>query len=164
MHVDKKQFQDDDFKVTAGWGHGGKDGVTMPGKGRAEKRGYSEAELAAMQKPAREQGRNTNVEGYALPNGRASAFGDETYDIYLNNVAYWRNVPERVWNYYIGGYQVIKKWLSYREFALLGRPLTLDEITEVTDMTRRIAALILLESELNNNYQKIRSNTYAPAE
>jgi hypothetical protein len=31
-----------------------------------------------------------------------------TYDIYLNEVAYWRNVPEKVYNYYIGGYQVIK--------------------------------------------------------
>ena len=32
----------------------------------------------------------------------------------INEVAYWRNVPTRVWGYYIGGYQVIKKWLSYR--------------------------------------------------
>ena len=76
------------------------------------------------------------------------------------DVAYWRNVPTRVWNYYIGGYQVIKKWLSYREFALLGRALTEAEITEVTNMTRRIAALLRLESELNANYQKIKANTY----
>lgn len=41
--------------------------------------------------------------------------GETTYDIYLNEVAYWRNIPARVWGYYIGGYQVIKKWLSYRE-------------------------------------------------
>ena len=33
----------------------------------------------------------------------------------LNESAYWRNVPEKVWDYTIGGYQVIKKWLSYRE-------------------------------------------------
>ncbi len=62
-----------------------------------------------------------------------------TLDIYLNNDAYWRNVPEPVWTYYIGGYQVIKKWLSYREFALLGRPLNLDEVTEVTNMTMKIS-------------------------
>ena len=86
-----------------------------------------------------------------------------TLDIYLNNHAYWRNVPEPVWNYYIGGYQVIKKWLSYREYDLLGRPLNLDEITEVTNMTRRIAALILMESELNENYQRVKANPYVPS-
>jgi hypothetical protein len=50
--------------------------------------------------------------------------GATTFDIYLNDVAYWRNVPANVWRYTIGGYQVIKKWLSYRERALLGRDLT----------------------------------------
>jgi len=63
--------------------------------------------------------------------------GEGTYDIYLNDVAYWRNIPVQVWNYYIGGYQVMKKWLSYRERPLLGRSLTPDEVEEVTRMARR---------------------------
>ena len=50
--------------------------------------------------------------------------GETTYDVYLNTVAYWANVPAKVWEYTIGGYQVMKKWLSYRERPLLGRPLT----------------------------------------
>ena len=86
-----------------------------------------------------------------------------TFDIYLDNVAYWRNVPEPVWNYYIGGYQVIKKWLSYREYDLLGRPLKLEEVDEVTNMIRRIAALVLMEQELNENYQRVKANTYDPS-
>ena len=40
------------------------------------------------------------------------------HDLYLNDASYWRNVPARVWDYTIGGYQVIKKWLSYREAKL----------------------------------------------
>ena len=44
-----------------------------------------------------------------------------TLDIYLNDMAYWRNMPAHGWNYTIGGYQVIEKWLSYREKTLLGR-------------------------------------------
>ncbi len=47
-HTEGKMFQDDDFKVTAGWGHGGKDGVTMPGKGKVERREYSDREMEAM--------------------------------------------------------------------------------------------------------------------
>lgn len=144
-HIEGKQFQDDDFKVTAGWGHGGKDGVTMPGKGKVERRACSQAEIEAMAKN---------------PVAIAAGSDLETLDIYLNNFAYWRNVPERVWNYYIGGYQVMKKWLSYREFALLGRPLSYKEVEEVTNMTRRIAALILMEAELNENYQRVKANTF----
>lgn len=36
--------------------------------------------------------------------------------------------------YDIGGYQVIKKWLSYREAKLLGRPLTKEEVRYVQEM------------------------------
>ena len=35
--------------------------------------------------------------------------------MYLNNWAYWRKVPAASWNYHLGGYQVLKKWLPYRE-------------------------------------------------
>jgi hypothetical protein len=87
--------------------------------------------------------------------------GEKTYDIYLNNTAYWKNIPVRVWEYTIGGYQVIKKWLSYRERNLLGRSLTIDEAREVTNIARRIAAILLLESELDGNYQAVKQSPYA---
>ena len=61
--------------------------------------------------------------------------GATTRDIYLNDVAFWRNVPAGVWSYTIGGYQVMKKWLSYRERSLLGRDLSKDEAREVTAET-----------------------------
>ena len=51
--------------------------------------------------------------------------GAKTCDVYLNDTAYWRNIPANVWNYHIGGFQVIKKWLSYREQRVLGRALTM---------------------------------------
>lgn len=57
-----------------------------------------------------------------------------------------------MWEYTIGGYQVIKKWLSYREYENLGRSLTVPEAREVTRMIRRIGALILLEEDLAVNY------------
>jgi hypothetical protein len=57
-------------------------------------------------------------------------------------------------------YQVMKPWLSYREKALLGRGLTLDEVTEVTHMARRIAALLLLQPALDANYQAVKAALY----
>jgi Type ISP C-terminal specificity domain len=80
-------------------------------------------------------------------------------NVYLNDTAYWRNVPANVWEYTIGGYQVIKKWLSYREHGLLGRALTTDEAREVTHMARRIAAVVLLSRALDINYLAVKQAT-----
>jgi hypothetical protein len=65
-----------------------------------------------------------------------------------------------VWDYTIGGYQVIKKWLSYREESLIHRPLTKDEVRYVQEMARRIAAILLLEPALDTNYEAVKADTY----
>ena len=78
----------------------------------------------------------------------------------MNDVAYWRCVPAGVWKYTIGGYQVMKKWLSYRERALLGRDLRPDEARYVQEMTRRIAAILLLEPALDANYARVKAETH----
>jgi hypothetical protein len=124
------------LSLTAGWGHAGQGGVTMPGKGKLV---TSILEVGP---------------DYKLP-------WFEFHDVYLNESACWKDIPAPVWDYTIGGYQVIKKWLSYREFELLGRALTPDEAREVTHMARRIAALILLQPELDKNYQAVKSATVA---
>ena len=56
-----------------------------------------------------------------------------------------------------GGSQVIKKWLSYREKGLLGRGLTLDEVETVTQMVRRLAALVALAAE-SVSYTHLRAH------
>jgi hypothetical protein len=86
--------------------------------------------------------------------------GDETCDVYLNDTVFVQNVPVNVWNYYIGGYQVIKKWLSYREKSMLGRGLTMDETQYVREMTRRLSALILLGPKLDKNYDHVKENVF----
>ena len=40
-------------------------------------------------------------------------------------------------------YQVLKKWLSYRERPVLGRPLDPDEVQHFTDTARRTAAILM---------------------
>ena len=73
-----------------------------------------------------------------------SELGERTFDIHLNGESFWRNVPAAVWNYRLGGYQVLKKWLSYREHAVLSRPLLDDEVQHFMDTARRIAAILLV--------------------
>ena len=123
--VDGHNMAGDDFAVTAGWGHFGSGEAVMPGQGRADERPLTADERSSM--------------GDAV-----ATLGETTFDIHLNDRACWRNVPAAVWNYKLGGYQVLKKWLSYREHKVLDRPLRAEEVQHVADTARRIAAILLL--------------------
>ena len=141
-----------DLLIDAGWGHEGKEGATMPGKGKFIERDYSAAEREAIAQGAPALG--------LTPEQAFVQLGERTCDVYLNARAYWKNIPAKVWEYYIGGYQVIKKWLSYREGKLLGRALMVEEARYVRDMSRRIAALCLLQPQLDANYAAVKADTY----
>ena len=127
--VDKHNMSGEDFAVTAGWGHFGSGEAVMPGKGLALEREYTAHEEAAMA---------ANV----------PTLGETTFDVYLNGRAFWRNIPAAVWNYKLGGYQVLKKWLSYRERKVLGRALLPVEVQYFAEMVRRIGAILLATSEI----------------
>ncbi len=66
----------------------------------------------------------------------------EMVDVYLNDRAYWRDVPLAAWEYRLGGYQVLKKWLSYRESKVLGRGLGVSEVAWWSEVARRIMAIL----------------------
>ena len=147
-------LQADEFKVTAGWGILGKEDATMPGRGKAEVRALLETDgdsgfHDALRRAQRERNQRDVVEAPW-----------QTVDVYLNDVAYWKNIPLPVWEFTMGGYQVIKKWVSYREHRVLGRALKPEELTEVQNMARRIAALILLQPKLDANYAAVIADVY----
>ena len=121
---DGSNMTGDDFAVTAGWGYF-RSGVVNPGKGRAIERDYTRDEYTVL--------------GDAI-----STLGETTFDIYLKDRAYWRNIPAAIWDYKFGGYQVLKKWLSYREHKVLERALSPEEIQYFADTARRIGAILLM--------------------
>ena len=126
--IDGRNMNGDDFALSAGWGHYGTGGAVMPGQGRIVERAFTPEECAAL--------------GDALP-----ALGETTFDVYLNARAFWRNVPAAVWGYKLGGYQVLKKWLSYRERAILDHPLHPEEVQHLVNTSRRIASILLLANQ-----------------
>ncbi len=122
----------------------------MPGKGKLVARAYTSEELTAIETGAKSIGCSLEE---ILPH-----LGESTYDVYLNDLALWQNVPMNVWDYTVGGYQVMKKWLSYREKKVLGRSLTVEEVHEVTHMARRLSAVLTLQPELNRNYYHVKGS------
>ena len=121
--ADGRNMTGEDFGVTAGWGHSGSADAVMPGQGRAVERAFTPSERSVL-------------------GDAASMLGGTTFDIYLNRTAFWCNVPAAVWTYKLGGYQVLKKWVSYRERGILGRALTPHEVQYFTEIARRIAAIL----------------------
>ena len=54
----------------------------------------------------------------------------------------------------------MKKWSSYRERTLLGCDLTMEEAECVTEMVRRIAAILLMSDALDANYSACNENAW----
>jgi hypothetical protein len=134
-----------ELALRAGWGYRNPQGAVMPGNGRVVARDWTPEERAQIKSGTAVLGLD---EESALRH-----WGENAFDVYLNDVALWSGIPSRVWSYTLGGYRVLKKWLSYREVAVLGRDLTPAEAREFRDIARRIAALLLLEAPLDANYE-----------
>jgi hypothetical protein len=132
-----------DLSVNAGWGRGQGTKV-FPGRGRQLRRDPTDAELSAF--------------------GGSAAALSPVLDVYLNDGTFWSCVPLPAWELRIGGFQVLKKWLSYREEGdgppLLGRPLTVAEAREFTDLVRRLTAVVLLADELDASFAAVAESCW----
>jgi hypothetical protein len=135
------------FALTAGWGGAGQGATVMPRRGDAREREWTETETARLTTLAAAQ-------ALTLENA-LGLLGQRCVDVYLNGDAYWAAVPVNVWDYTLGGYQVLKKWLSYREEPLLGRPLREEEARYFAQIVRRITAILLLSPALDASYALI---------
>ncbi len=93
------------------------------------------------------------------------AWGERTGDLFLNDDAYFANVPELVWTYQLGGYPVLKKWLAYRQADRReGKPLTDDERRWFRQIIQRIAALLALRPSLDGLYQETAAIAFTASE
>lgn len=68
--------------------------------------------------------------------------------IYLNEDLCIKNVDESVWNYTIGGYQVIDKWLKYR----VGYECSRDDLEHLVNICKIIERTIDIQKELDDLY------------
>ena len=135
------------LQLTAGWGSRGKGSTVMPGRGKAIPRPWTAVERDRLATLAATQSLTLEA---AL-----TLLGDTCLDIHLNGNSLWSAVPANVWTYTLGGYQVLKKWLSYRELPLLGRPLHPEESDYFADVVRRISAILLMGPALDASYAAI---------
>jgi predicted helicase len=98
---------------------------------------------------------NTNYTGPKNPEVERIGWSDDT--VWLNAAASkkgktampgtigFRGVPEAVWNFHIGGYQVCEKWLKDRK----GRTLSEDDITHYQKIVVALAETIRVMKEID---------------
>ncbi len=71
--------------------------------------------------------------------------------LYINKTKHFANVPQEVWDFHIGGYRVIDKYLKSRK----GRALSLDEITNVTNICNILAFTIDQMAAIDEAYEAV---------
>jgi Type ISP C-terminal specificity domain len=67
----------------------------------------------------------------------------------INKTQFFRPMPQAVWEFYIGGYQVLDKYLKSRK----GRVLSLDEITHVGAIADSLAFTIQQMAKIDEAYR-----------
>ena len=63
-------------------------------------------------------------------------------------------MPEDVWGFQIGGYQVCEKWLKDRK----GRQLSLDEIKQYCKIVTILRKTVSIQASIDALYEKVDQN------
>jgi predicted helicase len=78
------------------------------------------------------------------------AYAEKDQRVFINKEQYFDGVSKEVWEYRIGAYQVMEKYLKDRK----GRKLSLDEINHYMKVAKAIELTIQLQEKIDNVYRK----------
>ena len=81
--------------------------------------------------------------------------GKRCADGRINNEVCWMDIPGAAWEFTIGGRKVLRKWLSYRDFRVIQRPMTAVEMNQFSDIARRLVMLTLIGVKLDQLWPKL---------
>ncbi len=70
--------------------------------------------------------------------------------VYINKEQYFENVPENAWNFHIGGYQVLHKWLKDRK----DRELSFDDLEHYSKVVSALMQTIELMQNIDESIEE----------
>ncbi len=74
----------------------------------------------------------------------------ENEKVWINKTQYFENVPETAWNFHIGGYQVLQKWLKDRK----GRTLSFDDLEHYAKVVSALSQTIELMEKIDETIEE----------
>ena len=74
--------------------------------------------------------------------------------VYFNGKQFFERIPQDIWQYQIGSYQVCRKWLKDRK----GRFLSLEDIKHYCKMITALQKTLEIQKEIDNIYEKVEKD------
>jgi len=90
----------------------------------------------------------TEISTYPIPGSdmvEQIKYHENHQQIWINAEQYFDQVPQQIWNFYIGGYQVCQKWLKDRK----GRQLNFDDINHYQNIISIISETIKIMENID---------------
>ncbi|MCD6385919.1 DNA methyltransferase, partial [Candidatus Sumerlaeota bacterium] len=82
------------------------------------------------------------------------AYDEENRRVFINKKQYFEGIAREVWEYRIGAYQVMEKYLKDRKKKK--RKLSLDEINHYIKVAKAIRLTINLQKQIDQVYKKAK--------
>lgn len=81
-------------------------------------------------------------------------YQDTERRVYINNSQYFGVITPEIWQYRIGGYQVLEKWLKDRK----GRTLSAEDIKHYCRMVTALAKTIEIQKQIDGLYPEVETS------
>ena len=78
-------------------------------------------------------------------------YQEKTGRVFINSEQYFEGIPKEVWEYRIGSYQILKKWLKDRK----ERALSTDNIEHYLKVISTIKRTIDLQQQIDQLYPNV---------
>lgn len=96
-------------------------------------------------------------EGIGNNRMRKHRYSENEQRVYINEAQYFEGIAKEIWEYQIGGYQVMDKWLKDRK----GQILSFEDIQHYCRVTTALTRTIQIQAEIDRLYPQVEKDTLA---
>lgn len=121
---------------------------------KVSKFGKELADLHLLKSDRLEDGKNIKFPAIGNNKAEKREYNEKENRIYINNKQYFIGVMPEVWNYHIGGYQVLDKWLKDRKDKVLSSADVNHYLKVITALKLTIEA----QKEIDGLYNEIEKS------
>lgn len=92
--------------------------------------------------------------GQGLNTVKERKYDEKQRKLYINENQYFSGIELEVWNYYIGGYQILDKWIKDR----VGKNLSSEEVNHYIKIINSLSKTIEIQKEVDGLYKDVEKN------